>query len=126
MNDIIPLSGRPADLQLVDLLTVEHCDCALVWLSDVLNEMATQVKDRGDGDPEWLKRIRVAQRNTLTLRHRILRKRDSLARTASLAEAVAQTALDILPTSAVAGFAAELGRRYPHLAGFDIAALREG
>lgn len=118
-----PFSGKPADLKLSELLTINDCNAALVWLQTVLLDMERQVSDRGLDDREWLKKLRAAERATTNLRHMILSKRDGFTGVASLTQAVAQVALDLLGAQHMDALEAAVAARYPHLAGFDLAGV---
>ena len=121
---LIPESGKPADLKLTDIQTIDDCDRALIWLADVLLDMERQVGDRGLDDREWLKKLRAAERNTVNLRHKILAKRDSLSKTSSITEAIARVAIDLLPASAIEALEAQIKIRFPSLGSFNLLALK--
>ena len=121
---LIPESGKPADLKLEVIKTIADCDAVLVWLATVLLDMERQVSDRGVDDRDWLKKLRAAERATTNLRHLVLKKRDSMAGKASLTEAIAQVAIDLLvPAGHADALEAEIKRRYPHLDQFDLTSL---
>lgn len=123
---LIPESGKPADVNLSDVQTFEDANRLLIWLQTVLLDMERQVNDRGLEDRDWLKKLRAAERNTNNLRHRLLEKRDrDMPGSATLAEAVSTVVVESLPEEAVIEVQKAVGKRFPHLAGLDILALKE-
>lgn len=125
MSEIIPESGKPADLYLSDIQTATDCDRALIWLNSVLLDMERQVNDRGLDDKDWLKKVRAAERATTNLRHRILEKRDNLESKSTLHEAISIVTIGSLPEAALEVLAKALADRFPHLAGFDLTSLKD-
>lgn len=121
---LIPESGKPADLKVSDIKTVADADAALLWLQSVLLDMERQVSDRGIEDREWLKKLRAAERMTTNLRHRILELRDAMVGRATLHEAIAIVAIEALPVAAVEVLQVAMAKRFPHLDGFDLLAMK--
>lgn len=131
---LIPESGKPANLNIAEIKTVSDADRALLWLGSVLNDMATQVKDRGSSSPSssneyaeyqlWLKRLRAAERNTSNLRHRVLELRDRLAENSSVHEAIVATVFKVGGDDFIEDIRAQMEQDFPQLAGFDPEALR--
>ncbi len=120
---LIPISGKPGDLDLSNIKTVADADRVLLWLSAVLKDMATQVTDQTDPDPEWLRRLRAAQRATTNRRHHVLEIRDSLYGKMSAHEAVCAAAAEILEDEVLARLTLWIEKNSPHLVGIDIKAL---
>lgn len=85
---IIPSTTKPADLNLDSIKTVSDANTALLWLRDVLLDMAQQIKDRGTKDEVWVLKIRAAERATKNLVHRVVEKRSQLIDTGSVHDAV--------------------------------------
>lgn len=121
---LIPISGKPGDLDLDEIKNASDADRVLLWLSAVLRDMATQVSDRGaNPDPEWLRKLRAAQRATTNLRHRVLETRDSFSNKMSVHEAIASAVVSVLDDKALTAISAWIEESSPHLTGLDLKAL---
>lgn len=121
---LIPISGKPGDIDLSNISTIADADRVLLWLGSVLKDMTQQVVDAGaEADPVWLKKLRSAQRATTNLRHRVLELRDSLLGQMSLYEAVASAAASALSEDALDAISAWIEKNTPHLSGLDLKSL---
>lgn len=123
MANIIPSTGKPADMDLTLIVSVADADRALSWLSDVLADMDQQVRDRGAEDQEWLLKLRAAQRATKNLRHRVLEMRDDLVGQSSFHEAVAHMLTVVCGADQLERYDSELARLSPHLRGFGLSKI---
>lgn len=121
---LIPESGKPADLDIGSIKAPAEADRALLWLAEVLDDMKTQVRDRGGDDVLWLKRLRAAQRQTNNLRHRVLELRDSMAQDVLVHQAIVLSLFKMGDTDFVDDVAEQVRVDYPHLAGIDIRSLQ--
>lgn len=122
---LIPISGKPGDLDTSQIETAGDADRVLCWLGAVLKDMATQVADRGDkADAEWLRKLRAAQRATTNLFHRVLEKRDALTETRSLPEAFMAAVLEMKEPAVLAQIQRWIDAHSPHLSGLDLDAAK--
>ena len=121
---LIPETGKPADLDIELIKTPADADRVLIWLAAVLDDMKTQVNDRGDTDILWLKRLRAAERQTKNLRHRILEIRDSKAGDFAIHQAVVASVLKLGDKDFLEDLAEQVRQDFPHLQDFDVGALK--
>ncbi len=124
MKNLIPVSGKPADLRIEDITTIGDADRVIAWLHDVLSDMDQQVKDKGTHDQDWLLRLRSAQRNTSSLRHRIIERRDGLDGASTYHEIVVQALISSSTRDQLEALDKLIWERAPHLQGFSLRALR--
>lgn len=121
---LIPISGKPGDLNVEDIKSASDAHRVLLWLTSVLKDMATQVTERGASpDPEWLRKLRAAQRATNNLLHRVLERRDSYADEMSAQEAIANAMAEVLSKDERERIAVWIEENTPHLSGLDFKAL---
>jgi hypothetical protein len=111
---IIPSTTKPSDLKIDDIKTAADADVALLWLRDVLIDMAQQIKDRGTGDEVWLLKIRAAERATKNLVHRVLEKRSQLTDTGTVKDAIYSAVAGLDPEAQTAIVEAAI-KANPHL-----------
>lgn len=120
---LIPISGKPGDLDVSLIKTAGDADRVLMWLGTVLKDMNTQVQDRGAKcDEEWLRKVRAAMRATSNLFHRVLEKRDALTETRALPEAFMAAVLEAAEPAVLAQIQRWIETHAPHLSGLDLAA----
>lgn len=120
---LIPISGKPGELDVDNIKTPGDADRVLLWLATVLKDMDTQVKDRADPDSEWLRKLRAAQRATNNLFHRVLERRDNFTGEIAVHQAVAIAVASTLDEESLARVARYVEKNFPHLAAMDITAL---
>lgn len=124
---LIPASGKSSDLDLEKILTVSDADRVLLWLHDILKDMALQVSDRGASeDPVWLKRLRAAERNTTYLRHRVLEIRDRLSSKHTVGTAIVSAVFKLGDEELLSRIEQQIHKDHPFLKGFSISALKDG
>ena len=122
---LIPISGKPGDLDVSLIKTASDADRVLIWLQTVLKDMATQVKDRGaDVDAEWLRKVRAAMRATSNLFHRVIEKRDGLAETRAVPDAFMAAVLEMNDPAVLAHIQRWIDSHAPHLSGLDLDAVK--
>ncbi|NDF14403.1 hypothetical protein EB061_03660 [bacterium] len=124
MTTLIPISGKPAELDLNQIKSIADADRVLAWLHDVLADMDQQVKDKGTADQAWLMKLRSAQRNTSSLRHRILELRENLDEKSTYHEIAVNVVIHSLTRDQLSELDIKIWERAPHLRGLSLKALR--
>jgi len=124
-SSLIPASGKSSDLDIEKILTVSDADRVLLWLHDILKDMALQVSDRGVTDDQaWLKRLRAAERNTIYLRHRVLEIRDRLNANPTIGSAIIAALFRMGDDDLIDRLEAQIHKDNPSLKGFSLLALK--
>lgn len=114
---IIPASGKPADLDLDKISTVEEADRVIFWLSDVIKEMERQLAESKDPDADWLRRVRGAKWWAIHIRHKAREVREGFEPSVGVRQAVASVILDFLTEDDVEELEEAISERFPHLTG---------
>jgi hypothetical protein len=120
---LIPISGKPGDLDTSNIKSASDADRVLMWLAAVLKDMNTQVEERGGSDQDWLRKIRAAQRATTNLRHRVLELRDGFFDKMTIHEALVTAMVSVLEPEDLAQVSIWIEKNSPHLSGIDFTCL---
>jgi len=114
---VIPESGRPIDLDLETVTTVEDADRVILWLTDVIKDMDRQISETESPDAAWLRKVRSARWWAAHIRHKAREVRDKFSPELTVRQAVSSVLLDFLDDDLIDELEELLAERFPHLTG---------
>ena len=116
-----PVSDKPADVHVDSILCWEDAVLASSWLSEKIELMEQQIKERGDGDPDWLRRVTTAVQRSISNRNRLnhiaahFRRREKLSRQVRIEEAFMNAVLSTFLPEDIADIWQQVWDKYPNL-----------